>query len=586
MSATMSSFADSGRLRLLYELGCAFAARVELDDLVALVVRKCREVLDAEGAAVLLLDAERHELYFPYVADEDPAVAARLRELRFPADQGIAGAVLRDGRPLRVDDVAHDPRFYRGVDRQSGLTTRNVLTVPLTAQQGVIGVVQVLNRRDGVFTDDDLAFLDALAGSVAVAIENARIHAQLKQQVAVLERAVHEHNELVAIYRELDIARSIQQSILPRRFPAFPERRDFDLFATMIPAREVGGDFYDFFLIDDERLGFVIGDVSGKGVPAAIFMAVSRTLLKSTALEGRTPDACLQTVNTLLCLDNRAEMFVTVFYGILHTRSGEVAYCNGGHNPPYVLRRNGDVEPLPGTGDMVLGAFDEVHYHTKHTTLLPGESLFLYTDGVTEAMDADDTQFSDTRLLAVLRDAHNADPAAVIHRVVEVVNQHADTVAQSDDITVLCVKRAAERCGPPTATAITVANRLSELERVSGHVETFGGGHGVPAKTLFEIRLALDEVLTNVIEYGYVDTHDHDIEVRLAITDNVVAIEVEDDARPFNPLALPPPDVTQAVEERPIGGLGVHLVRQVMSGLAYRRERGKNILIMEKRFGD
>jgi serine phosphatase RsbU (regulator of sigma subunit) len=438
----MNTFTDSGRLHLLYELGCAFAARVELDDLVALVVRKCREVLDAEGAAVLLLDPQRQELYFPYVADEDPAVAARLLELRFPADQGIAGAVLRSGRPLRVDDVAHDPRFYSGVDRRSGLTTRNVLTVPLQAQQGVIGVVQVLNCRTGRFTDDDLGFLDALAGSVAVAIENARIHAQLKQQVAALEHAVHEHNELVAIHRELDIASSIQQSILPRRFPAFPERQDFDLFASMIPAREVGGDFYDFFLIDDERLGVVIADVSGKGMPAAIFMAVSRTLLKSTALEGRAPDACLQRVNSLLCLDNRAEMFVTVFYGILHTGTGELAYCNGGHNPPYILRRGGSVEALPGTGGMVLGILDDLQYHAKQATVFPGESLFLYTDGVTEAMNAEGELFSDERLRSVLRDVHGTAPAALIHDVVEMVNRHAGRVAQSDDITALCVQRA------------------------------------------------------------------------------------------------------------------------------------------------
>jgi len=580
----MTPFADSSRLRLLYELGCAFAARVELDELVALVVRKCREVLDAEGAAVLLLDSERQELYFPYVADEDPAVAARLRQLRFPADQGIAGAVVRDGRPLRVDDVASDPRFYRGVDRHSGLTTRNVLTVPLTAQQGVIGVLQVLNHRSGAFTDDDLAFLDALGGSVAVAIENARIHAQLKQQVAALEQAVHEHNELVALHRELDIARDIQQSILPRHFPAFPERRDFDIFAAMIPAREVGGDFYDFFLIDDERLGFVIGDVSGKGVPAAIFMAVSRTLLKSTALEGRAPDACLQNVNRLLCLDNRAEMFVTVFYGILNTRTGAMTYCNGGHNPPCVLRRSGAVEPLPGTGDTVLGAFDTLPYHAAQATLFPGDSIFLYTDGVTEAMDSAGIQFSEARLRRVLRDGHAVHPEGVVRAVVQAVNRHAHTVAQSDDITVLCVKRAGETGARRTATALTVANQLGELERVSSTVEALGLRHGVPAKMRFEIRLALDEVLTNVIEYAFVDAGEHAIEVRLAVADNLVTVEIEDDGRPFNPLEVPRPDLARPVEERPIGGLGVHLVRQVMNGLAYRRERGKNILTLTKRF--
>src|SRR5574341_2106883 len=179
---------SSTRLRLLYDLGCAFAARVDLDELSALVVAKCRDAFDAEGVSILLLDAHRNELYVPYVADADPEVTARLLSLRFPADRGIAGAVLQSGRSVRIDDVATDPRFYGGVDRRTGVTTRNLLCAPLTSRQGTIGVVQVLNRRDGgSFTDDDLAFLDALAGSVAVAIENARFYAQLKQQVAALE---------------------------------------------------------------------------------------------------------------------------------------------------------------------------------------------------------------------------------------------------------------------------------------------------------------------------------------------------------------------------------------------------------------
>ncbi len=307
---------DSAELRLLYELGCAFAARIDLDELSALVVQKCREVLNAEGAAILLLDAERHELYFPYVADVDRAAAARLAVLRFPADRGIAGAVLQSGQPLRVDDVTADSRFYSGVDRHTGVTTRALICAPLRTRQGIIGVVQVLNPcAGGHFTNEDLAFLDALAGSVAVAIENARMYAQLKRQFLALQQATREHEQLLAIRRELEIARNIQESILPRDFPPFPARSDFDLYAAMIPAREVGGDFYDFFLLDDGRLGLVVGDVSGKGVPAALFMAVSRTLLKSVALTGVSPGDCLRRVNTLLCLENSAEMFVTVSMG-------------------------------------------------------------------------------------------------------------------------------------------------------------------------------------------------------------------------------------------------------------------------------
>jgi len=187
---------DVEQLRLLYDLASAFAARIELEELIPFVITQCREVLAAEGAAVLLLDAEKNELVFPYVAEEDPQVAERLAGMRLPAGEGIAGAVLRDGRPLRVNDPLADPRFYSGVDKQTGVTTRGLLAAPLTSRHGTIGVIEVVNRRDGGnFTDDDLAFLDALAGSVAVAIENARLYEQvraseerLRTQVVALRR--------------------------------------------------------------------------------------------------------------------------------------------------------------------------------------------------------------------------------------------------------------------------------------------------------------------------------------------------------------------------------------------------------------
>jgi serine phosphatase RsbU (regulator of sigma subunit) len=429
------------RASLLYELGCAFAARIELDELIPLVMAKCRDVLDAEGAAVLLLDHERNELYFPYVAEEDPQAAAALRQLRFPADRGIAGAVLQSGCSIRVDDAATDPRFYDGVDRQTHLTTRALLSVPLTGRRGPIGVVQVLNpNHGGSFSEEDLAFLEALAGSIAVAVENARLYAQLREQVSALERAVHEHNELLAIRRELDIARNIQQSILPRVFPPFPGRTDFEMFATMLPAREVGGDFYDFFLVDPERLAFVIGDVSGKGMPAALFMAVSRTLLKAVALTGAPPGDCLRRVNSLLCLDNSAEMFVTLFYGILSTRTGVVEYGNGGHNPPFILRRDGAVESLARTGDMVLGVMADIPYGAKQVALRAGDGIFLYTDGITEAMDASGTLFSEPRLRRLLSTVDGAAPEALIRQVVDEVQRYSAGAPQSDDITTLAIR--------------------------------------------------------------------------------------------------------------------------------------------------
>jgi serine phosphatase RsbU (regulator of sigma subunit) len=430
-------FDDSARLRLLHELGRAFAARTDLDELCGVVTRECASVLRAEGASILLLDPETNELYFPYVANADAQTAARLRRLRFPADHGIAGHTLAHGKAVRVDDATADVRFYGGIDQASGAMTHSVLAAPLASERGAIGVLQVVNRiGGGSFSDDDLGFLEALAGSVAVAVENARLLAETRAQLVALQRATAEHAALEALRRELDIAREIQQSILPRQFP---ERDQIDLFATMLPARDVGGDFYDFFALDAERLGLVIGDVSGKGMPAALFMAVSRTLVKATALSGLDPAACLERVNTLLLAENPSDMFVTLFYAICDLHSGRLTYSSGGHNPPFVIRAGGAVETVPA-GGALLGVLDSPRFSEHRLALHPGDTLLLYTDGVTEAADCTDLLYGEGRLAGMLAGACNGTSEQLVQELLSDVERHSEGIAQSDDITVLAMR--------------------------------------------------------------------------------------------------------------------------------------------------
>ena len=208
----------------------------------------------------------------------------------------------------------------------------------------------------------------------------------------------------------------------------------------MHTAREVGGDFYDFFLIDPNRLGFVIGDVSGKGIPAALLMAVSRTLIKATALKSMPADECLLAVNRILHLESVSTMFVTVFYGVLDLRNGEVTYCNGGHNPPFILRNDGKVETMENIGGLMLGAFSFSTYQTGRTTLQRDESLVLYTDGVTEATDKSDNEFSETRLSESLASKRTLPITQIISDVVKEVRDFSTGVPQSDDITMLVLR--------------------------------------------------------------------------------------------------------------------------------------------------
>jgi phosphoserine phosphatase RsbU/P len=255
---------------------------------------------------------------------------------------------------------------------------------------------------------------------------------RLKETTAAKER----------IESELKIAHDIQMSILPKIFPPFPDRLEFDIHATIASAREVGGDFYDFFLLDDDHLYFTIGDVSGKGVPAALFMAVTKTLIKATAASGVSPQQILAKVNNDLCGDNDACMFVTIFLGILNIRSGELAYSNGGHNPPFVLCRDGRIGALATDGGMALGIMEGVAYRSNKMFLGPGDAIFLYTDGITEAMDSGGDLFSEQRLREYLQRVCRAPVSEqeIVHGVVDEVKRFSAGVPQSDDITLLIVR--------------------------------------------------------------------------------------------------------------------------------------------------
>ena len=223
------------------------------------------------------------------------------------------------------------------------------------------------------------------------------------RQLGLIREALRDRDQLVAVQRDLTIAARIQQSLLPQTFPPFPDRKEIDIFASMVPAKVVGGDFYDFFFLDADRLGFVVGDVSGKGMPAAIFMALSRTLLKATAMRTPNPGDCVFQVNNLLVPESDSAMFVTLFYAVLNTRTGDVEYCNGGHNAPYLVTAEGEIRPLERIGGPLVGKIPDLPYKSHTIRLNPGDALYVYTDGVTEAMDAQRNFFDDDRLEAYLR---------------------------------------------------------------------------------------------------------------------------------------------------------------------------------------
>ena len=262
------------------------------------------------------------------------------------------------------------------------------------------------------------------------------------EEVNYIKQTQREHLQLESIQSDLAVAGEIQKAILPCRFPPFPEIKSLDIYASMTPAKEIGGDFYDFFRLDDNRIGLVIADVSGKGVPAALFMAVSNTLLRSISMTKDNSQDCIDELNRLLCRVNVNSMFVTVFYGILNHRTGELDYTNGGHNPAYILRgKNGELERLGRFPNLVVGGFEDFSYKSESAQLDPGDSLFLYTDGITEAFDAKDEAFGDERLEDSLVELYHDDAKTIIEGVYADLGEFIGDRTQSDDITMLVVKR-------------------------------------------------------------------------------------------------------------------------------------------------
>ncbi len=311
---------------------------------------------------------------------------------------------------------------------------RSLLFAPLRAKQRTVGLIILMNDTGHPYSAADLKLLNTIALQTAAAIENSII---CQEMVG----AARYREQLAAIQKELDTARAIQHSLLPRTFPPFPGRTDFDIHAQMTSARAVGGDFFDFFLIDKNHLGVVIGDVSGKGTPSALYMAVTHTHVRSVALRGTAPEECLGEVNRILLNDKSSSMFATCFYAILNTETGELRYSNAGHNPPYRIGPGGLAEPLEQTGGTPLGMFQWNQYGAGMVQLNPGDALFLYTDGVPEATNVEVEDFTDGRLLEVLREAATLPSREMIDTVNSRLMAFTAGAPQSDDITMMAIRR-------------------------------------------------------------------------------------------------------------------------------------------------
>ena len=380
---------------------------------------------------------------------------------------------------------------------------------------------------------------------------------------------------------ELNIGREIQMSMIPLVFPPFPDHDEFSVFAALEPAREVGGDFYDYYFIDEERFCFCIGDVSGKGVPAALFMAMAKTLIKSRAADDRSTASILTHVNDELSADNHSCMFVTIFSGILNIRTGELLYTNAGHNPPYLKRRDGTLQLLDQRHGPIIGAVEGMVYAEGRDTMEPGDMLLLYTDGVTEAMDVEGRLFSENRLEQLLTGMDTDDADKVVDNTLIAVQAFEGEAERADDITILALAfHGRSEDALIAERRITINNRMPEIASVNETFEDFAEKFGVPRPIAMKFSLIFDDILNNVISYAYHDDDEHDIEVRMERAGERLIVTIADDGVPFNPLSVAAPRTDLALEDREAGGLGIHLVRNLVDEVSYQRRIDKNVLTL------
>ena len=376
---------------------------------------------------------------------------------------------------------------------------------------------------------------------------------------------------------ELNVASNIQQNMLPCIFPAFPEHGELDIYATMTPAKEVGGDFYDFFLVDDDNLVMVIADVSGKGVPAALFMVIAKTLIKNCAQSGYSPKEILEKVNNQLCENNDAEMFVTVWLGKINLSTGKMQCANAGHEYPAIRRKDGQYELYHDRHGFVLAGMEDARYRQYELTLNPGDQLFVYTDGVTEATNAAQQLYGTDRLIAALNKQPASSPNETLAQVKADIDAFVGSAPQFDDITMLSFEM---RSIPEPLKRLEVAPTLENQQLVTDFVEEQLGEHDVPCKVITQINIAIDEIFSNIVNYGGASR----IAIGCGFKDNQVVLEFEDDGKPYDPTKTPEPDISLDAEERDIGGLGIFIVRKTMDGFNYMYKNGNNVLTLEKNF--
>lgn len=375
---------------------------------------------------------------------------------------------------------------------------------------------------------------------------------------------------------ELQVATQIQADMLPGIFPPFLDREEFDIYATMSPAKEVGGDFYDFFMVDDTHLAMVMADVSGKGVPAALFMVIGKTLIKDHTKSGIPLGEVFTEVNRLLCESNKEGLFITAFECVLDLKTGSMVYVNAGHEPPFIARYDETYKKYSVTPQFVLAGYDDMTYQHGKLQMAPGDRIFLFTDGITDAADAEGQLYGMERLSRTLCANAAKKPQELLEAVRQDIDRFVGDEEQFDDITMLGLEFKKKTDG------LNVKAELELLDAINDFADAFMESCGYSEQFKTQVAIVIEEIYTNICSYAY-PGETGSVKIDMAAEGGRLELTFTDSGTAYNPLEKKDPDITARLEERETGGLGIFMVKQIVDEMSYRRSDGRNILHMVKK---
>lgn len=546
-------------------------------------------VHDAKGRTVALLGADISLDWLSSIINKDHL---------YPTSFNVM--VSRTGQLMAcpVESLVMRKNIHEATANAKDTTIKGINRQMLEGKSGQATVYDEFGEKQYVF----FAPVEGETGwSMAVVCSDKDIYKNLRQQVTYMlilmlvgvvlmsyivwrtvrsaRRVADMRDRETALEKELSIASNIQKALLPKMFPPYPDRNDVDIDAVIVPAKQVGGDLYDFY-IRDEKLFFCIGDVAGKGIPASLVMAVTRTLFRNIIAHESKPHYILSAINNTLAEDNPSNIFVTFFVGVLDLPTGRLRYANAGHEAPVVIHH----ATLDCDSNLPLGVMKDWIYTLQETTLDSDTTLFLFTDGLTEAKNQQDTLYGRRLMMMELERLDiPSTPQGIIKYMAQSVSRFVNGAEQSDDLTMLTIHYTREQNTVRLKKSLTLPNDVQHTPELGAFIKDVCEASGMDNSTTMRMNLAVEEAVVNVMNYAYpkgttgkvyIDAEADDRQLKFIITDNGI---------PFDPTMYTEADITRSIEERQIGGLGIHLTRHYMDSVNYERVDGQNVLTLRKK---